>query len=184
MPNEELLSKSQIELAFRRLAERMREHGEHAEIYVFGGACMVLGYSARGYTHDVDVHVEAGFRGVEVAAREVAKELNLPSWWLNEQATSYLPRIPDTEAKVAYEYPNLVVKIASPQHMLAMKLAGSRRADIQDIRVLMEHLGMSSRQDLLDTWDAIFPGELLNERAMRVVNSVEGPGWDTESGLQ
>ena len=60
---------------------------------------MVLGYNARDATMDLDTAIRQHHSAVLDEARVVAAELGLPSWWLNEQATSYLPPRDDSEAR-------------------------------------------------------------------------------------
>jgi hypothetical protein len=48
-----LLDRAGIEDAFRRLGERLARRGVVADLYVFGGAAMVLAYNSRRATRDV-----------------------------------------------------------------------------------------------------------------------------------
>jgi hypothetical protein len=83
---EPFLGRPAIEEAFRQLGERLTRRGVVADIYVFGGAAMALAYDARRSTRDIDAVFEP--HGIVLdEARNVAKELGLPSWWLNEQAS-------------------------------------------------------------------------------------------------
>ncbi|MGH9164753.1 MAG: hypothetical protein ACRDZW_04470 [Acidimicrobiales bacterium] len=52
---------------------------------------MVLAHNARDATMDLDTAIRRHHGSVVAEARVVATELGLPSWWLNEQASSYLP---------------------------------------------------------------------------------------------
>jgi methylmalonyl-CoA mutase cobalamin-binding subunit len=65
--------------AFLRLAELLRRDGTVGEIYIFGGAAMVLGYRARFATRDVDALFEPREK-IHRAAVEVAEEMGLPRW--------------------------------------------------------------------------------------------------------
>ena len=63
--------------------------GVVADIYVFGGAAMVLAYDSRRATRDFDAMFK--LHGIVLEeAQAVAAELGLPKWWLNEQASSYV----------------------------------------------------------------------------------------------
>lgn len=84
-----LLDRRAIEGAFRRLGARLAARGVVADVYVFGGAAMALAYDARRATRDIDAIFEP--HGIVMEeARGVAKELGLPDWWLNEQASAYV----------------------------------------------------------------------------------------------
>jgi hypothetical protein len=55
-------------------------------MFVVGGAAMALAYDAARVTRDVDaVFMPHGL--VLEEARQVAEDLGLPYWWLNEQAS-------------------------------------------------------------------------------------------------
>ncbi len=56
---------------------------------------MVLGHNAREATMDLDAAIRQQHGAVITEAAAVARELGLPGWWLNEQATVYLPTIAD-----------------------------------------------------------------------------------------
>lgn len=84
-----LLDRRAIEGAFRRLGARLAARGVVADVYVFVGAAMALAYDARRATRDIDAIFEP--HGIVIEeARGVAKELGLPDWWLNEQASAYV----------------------------------------------------------------------------------------------
>jgi hypothetical protein len=131
--NGPLLSRQQLQDALERLAHHLHRRGVHAELYLFGGGAMVLGYNARDATMDLDTAIRQHHGAVLAEARVVAAELGLPSWWLNEQATSYLPPGDDSEARAVLDRPGLRVIVASPRHLLAMKVRAARQSDIADI---------------------------------------------------
>jgi hypothetical protein len=80
-----LLDRAAIEEAFRRLGDRLAMRGVVADLYVFGGAAMALAYDSRRATRDVDALFKPHGIVLEEALA-VAAELDLPRWWLNEQA--------------------------------------------------------------------------------------------------
>ncbi|HEV8116580.1 MAG TPA: hypothetical protein VGP53_10105 [Acidimicrobiales bacterium] len=83
-----LLSREQLHQALEVLARRLHTRGVHAELYVFGGGAMVLGHNAREATMDLDAAIRQEHGAVITEAAAVARELGLPGWWLNEQATA------------------------------------------------------------------------------------------------
>jgi hypothetical protein len=86
-PGGVLLDRVQLERAFTALGERMVRRGVVADVFVVGGAAMALAYDATPVTRDVDsLFVPHGV--VLEEARNVAQDLGLPAWWLNEQAAS------------------------------------------------------------------------------------------------
>ena len=86
--------------AFTALGERMVRRGVVADVFVVGGAAMALAYDATRVTRDVDsLFVPHGV--VLEEARNVAQDLGLPAWWLNEQASVYISG-KDDRAGAAY----------------------------------------------------------------------------------
>ena len=84
-----LLDRVQLERAFTALGERLVRRGVVADVFVVGGAAMALAYDATRVTRDVDsLFVPHGV--VLEEARNVAQDLGLPAWWLNEQAGVYI----------------------------------------------------------------------------------------------
>jgi hypothetical protein len=85
-PGSVLLDRAQIERAFTALGDRLLQRGVVADVFIVGGAAMALAYDA---TRDVDsLFVPHGV--VLEEARNVAQDLGLPAWWLNEQASVYI----------------------------------------------------------------------------------------------
>lgn len=168
----ELIDKGQLQEAFRRLASELQRDGTVGEIYVFGGAAMVLAYDARRATRDVDALFKPREK-VHQAALRVADELGLPRWWLNDQGKTYLPRGEDGRAKLIYDHPNLRVTAVSITHMLDMKaLAARAYADIDDIKTLCDRLGVTTLAEVETICTRVFPDEPLSERARIVVEDV------------
>ena len=166
------LSRDQLEQAFRLLAAQLAREGVVGEVYVFGGAAMVLAYKAREATRDVDALFEPREK-IHTAAVEVAESLGLPPWWLNDQATSYLARVRDEAASVLADYPNLRVSAISPEHLLAMKaLAARSYADLDDIRSLATWLGLTRVEQVVALCAQVYPDEPLSDRARLAVEDV------------
>ena len=70
-------------------------------------------------------------------ARNVAQELGLPPWWLNEQASVYISGKDDPSKRRVFDHPGLRVTAASPRHIFAMKALAARTRDIDDLRLLV-----------------------------------------------
>jgi len=168
----EFLEHSQLEEAFRRLARELARMDVVGDIYIFGGAAMVIAYRAREATRDVDALFEPR-DSLHRAAITVAEEMNLPRWWLNDQATSYLPRIHDSQARVMFDHPNLRVSAISAEHLLAMKaLAARAYADLDDIATLSKLLGLSDVEQVAALCAMVYPDEPLSPRARLVIEDV------------
>jgi len=171
--NGPLLSRQQLQGALERLAHHLQRRGVHGELYLFGGGAMVLAYNTREATMDLDTAIRRQHGAVLAEARVVAEELGLPFWWLNEQATSYLPAGQDVEATVVMERPGLTVLAASPRHLLALKVRAARQSDVADIVVLARLVGATSAEEAEDVATAVFGGEPLSERSRAVLADLD-----------
>jgi predicted nucleotidyltransferase len=153
-----VLDRAAIEEVFRRLGDRLAKRGVVADIYVFGGAAMALAYDSRRATRDVDALFQP--HGIVLEeARAVGDELGLPSWWLNEQASSYVAPGGDPSASRVFDHPGLRVFAASPEHLLAMKARAARPRDAEDIRQLAALLNLHATDEVLDLVRDVFPEE-------------------------
>jgi predicted nucleotidyltransferase len=159
-----LLDRARIRDLFTRLGERLERRGVVGDIYVIGGAAMALAYDARRATRDIDaVVVPHGV--VFEEAHALATELGLPQWWLNEQASSYVAPGGDAAAPLSFDHPGLRVSTASPEHLLAMKALAARRRDLEDLRILISVLALTTAGEVIAICGRVFPDEPLPDRA-------------------
>ena len=153
-----------------------------ARVYIVGGAAMALAYRSDRHTADIDGLILEGHGDLTAAVREVAERRGLPSSWLNEQASSYMPRGHDPSGRVVFDHPSLRVIAASPERLLAMKVRAARRTDIEDIERLIEIVGCRSAEDVLDLTLRLYPDEPIPKRGIAVVESLF-PDADLSRGL-
>lgn len=102
---------------------------------------------------------------VQDVATAMAQEMGLDPRWLNNAARAYIPDGQDTEAVKVAIADNLVLRVASPRFLLAMKLAAGRDRDIPDIAVLCRALDISTAKAAVDV--AV---ELYGEHSMQLSN--------------
>jgi len=165
--NEPLLDRTQIRELFRQLGERLQRRGVVGDIYVIRGAAVALAYDARWATRDIDaVILPHGI--VLTEAHALATELGLPQWWLNEQASIYVAPGGDPQAALSFDHPGLRVSTASPEHLLAMKAIAARRRDTDDLRLLVDLLGLTTSEQVIAVCTRVFPDEPLPDRARLV----------------
>ena len=157
-----ILTRVELVTAFRRLDDRLRRDRVSADIFIFGGAAMVLGFNARDSTRDVDA-VWSPHGPVQRAAHEIADGLNLPRSWLNDQASSFLPSGFSPNGTVAFEASSLRVIRAEPELMLAMKVSAFRQTDHEDILWLAAHLELGDAETILQLVERVML-EPLKER--------------------
>jgi hypothetical protein len=171
------MTREELEKAFTRLGQILRERRVAGEIAVFGGAAIVLGFDFRTATQDVDVMITQGHGQVVKAQEEVEAELGLPPNWLNEQGTSYLSRHKDF--KLFKTYPSegqfgLRVLTAAPQYLLAMRVLSLRPFghDVQDIVQLAQQLGCTTAEGLLELVKRYYPDDQILPEKIAEIRSI------------
>ena len=127
---------------------------------------MALACDASRVTRDVDARfVPHGIVLEETG--QVAQELGLPPWWLNEQATVYISGKDDPGKRRVFDHPGLRVMAASPEHVFAMKALAARTRDIDDLRLLAGMAGVQSSADALRICTEFFPDEPVPNDPLR-----------------
>ena len=91
--------------------------------------------------------------------RRVGRRHGLGDTWLNDQATTAIPRSADKRAETVYQSQYLTVTGASAKHLLAMKLLAGRNRDRQDVATLAEHLKLKEPGDAIRIYKDLFPDE-------------------------
>lgn len=166
-----LLDRETLMRAFEALASRLARRGVRADVYVFDGAAMILAYGANRATRDVDAVFEP-HDPVLQEAHAVAKALGLPPSWLNEQASAYLSQQADCGAAPVFDHAHLRVSAASAQHLVAMKALSARRHDLDDLRLLADHLGLRTAASVQSIVAVVFPNEVLDARKRLLIEDL------------
>lgn len=148
------LSASRMRGLLRVIGERLAESGDYAELYVIGGGAIALTLDDDRLTYDLDAVIKGrsggrqveSARAVRDAAGQISDEFGLPFDWLNDMAdfAGFVPAARDDEAQVLIETETLKVVAAGPTHLLAMKVIAAREKDVDDLRLLAQHLGVNS----------------------------------------
>jgi hypothetical protein len=175
----DLLGLQEITELLRQLGERLWRRGVEAELYVVGGAAMALAYDRTKVTRDIDA-VFAPLEVVREVAREMARERrDLDPDWLNNRVLPLLPSKYDAGQREALAFPGISVNVASPEFLLAMKVRAARDdRDLQDIRHLCRVLDVQSVQQVLDTTEYVWGGDLLRDDIRDLVD-----GYLTSIGI-
>ena len=160
----EVLTRERLLHLFDRMDEKLEEQKTDAELYVVGGAMMLLAHGASRVTADVDCHVRKGFIAVTNAARAVAKEEDLHPYWLNQAVTMrHLPQTPDRGEESVYEGAWLRIVGASPERLLAMKLEAGREGDAADTKLLLAACGIENEEQAAAAHREAYPGRRLRD---------------------
>lgn len=114
-------------------------HGRgKVEMYVAGGARMLLGLRDNRSTNDIDGVIREGHGRLIEASRRVGRRHNIGDNWMNEEMSLSLPRKRDSGEVTLYTGNRLVIRGASKKHMLAMKLHAHRAVDISDAAAIVD----------------------------------------------
>ena len=166
------LDRDTLHQLFDELADELARAQVRAHVYIIGGAAMTMAYQRDRATHDVDDRIDDGHEAVLAAVRTIARRHGLPTTWLNEQATSYLPAAPDRRAPVVFDTPHLVITGASAEHLPAVKLEAARRTDQPDIASLLRTLGIRDADAAMAIHADLFPDSQQAGRARLILNTV------------
>lgn len=129
------------------LARRVESRGITGAIRIVGGAALALRYPDDAQvrvTRDVDAVWQPRVEVTEVI-RELAEERGLEADWINSAGASWLRTDEPDPAPGEFE-----IVIATPEQLVAMKLAASREQDLVDLRILARHLGIRDPARLVD----------------------------------
>ena len=152
------------------LGERLDRQGLEAEIYIVGGAAMLLGYDRRVVTRDIDAVLLPASAIDDVASEMAADRGDLPPRWLNDAVVPLLPRVADSRRWELMSVPGLTVQVASPEHLLAMKARACRGPrDLEDIAVLCEVLGVTRTSEVWQICDSLWGDDMISAEVRELV---------------
>jgi len=167
------MDREEIELLLRRLSGFLSQRGVVGEIALYGGAAMVLAHRARLATKDVDA-VFVPKQEVYEAAAEVARECGAENDWLNDAVKGFLSE--RNETSLLLDLPGLKVFVASPEYLLAMKCMsmrlGKEETDLEDVRFLMNHLGLREAKEVLDLVGRYYPEDRIQPKTRFAVEEI------------
>lgn len=142
------LSREEIVELLDELAARLGAADVAARIYVVGGAAIALDWDTRRSTRDIDAVLRPALTVRDVAA-QMGKERHLPADWLSDAVAHWVPAESRTApARVHLRRGAVEIVTAPATHLLAMKMAAFRATDMSDLRLLVEHLGMTQAREI------------------------------------
>lgn len=141
------IGKKELDIYLRELGKEYRKLAgkkNPAEIVLIGGGAILVNYSFRTSTTDVDAIIHAA-SAMKEAINRVGDKYYLANRWLNEdfvRTVSYSPKIEEF-SQFYRQYSNVLqVRTIKAEYIIAMKLRAGRKYknDFSDIiGVLMEH---------------------------------------------
>ena len=125
------------------------------QLHVGGRAAMLLEYDSFRRTLDVDCRIDGDVAKVLEVANLAGRRNGLDEGWLNQNMWMAWPQNSDEQATTVYADDHLVVTVASPEHLLAMKVRTGRQKDRLDICHLAHFLQFSSAKQVWDLHDKV-----------------------------
>ena len=172
------LTRADLLEALQELIHELRARNVRGEIRIVGGAALSLSYFDRDVTQDIDViNVRGGDNeAIAEAARSVASKLGLNDNWLNFEVNQIdaLPTLgQEVEWHTIYSSPEVTIKVASAEALLAMKLRANRPGrDVNDIRALLALVGITDIQSSETLYESFYPGDVLPDRAIQILDNL------------
>jgi len=158
---------SELRQLLEQLASRLADSQSKAGIRVVGGAAIAMINDQRPVTRDIDAALVHDVARIREVASEMASEFDLPTDWLNDNVIAFVPLVGEPQWHDFIERRDVLVQIAAPDMLLAMKLRASRgRRDAEDIDFLLERCGIESVNDALALYEHYYPQEVPPERAV------------------
>lgn len=129
------------------LESRLRESGVVGSMKIVGGAALAKLYPDDEHvrpTTDVDALFEP-VSEVLIVAEAMAQKYALRPGWLNSAARPFMARGLEEATGDSFH-----VYAAEPEELIAMKMARGAPQDIDDLRILARHLGITSPARLVE----------------------------------
>ena len=177
-PTGSTLTREQILAALQALSEELGKQGVTGEVCLFGGTVMVLAFTARLTTKDVD----ALFQPTQIIrelARRIAGEQHLPADWLNDGVKGFVSARHETTAGNLPQFPHLRLTMPVPEYLLAMKCMAARLggttdepSDVADIVFLIRHLKLKSPKEVLDLVGQYYPANRIPVKTQFLVEGL------------
>ena len=172
------LTREAILRALTSLSEELGKQGVTGELCRFGGTVMLLAFTARLSTKDVDALFQPTPL-IRNLAQRIAEEQRLPADWLNDGVKGYDSARHETTAGNLPQFPHLRLTMPVPEYLLAMKcmaacLGGTvgEPTDIPDITFLIRHLHLSSAREVLDLVGQYYPANRIPVKTQYLVEGL------------
>ena len=164
------LNIDRVSVLLAELGERLAGRGIEGEIYVVGGAAMMLAYDRARLTRDIDA-VGVPQEEIDAEVRAMAADhKDLGPDWLNARVLPMLPRGVDAGRLQVLGGPGLTVNVASPKWLLAMKARAARdERDLDDLWVLCQVLGLRTTDEIWTICDYVWGEGIIREDVIDLV---------------
>ena len=172
------LSRDQILRALQTLSNELGNQAVTGEVCLFGGTVMVLAFSARLTTKDVDALFQPAHI-IRKLARQIAADLNLPADWLNDGVKAFVSTRHDTTTGNLPQFPHLRLTMPVPEYLLAMKCMAARiggttdePSDVADIIFLVRRLKLKSATEVLNLVGQYYPDNRIPVKTQYLIEGL------------
>jgi hypothetical protein len=146
----------------KELANLLATRGFRGKIQIVGGAAISISVNPN---RDATLDVDAKWRDSQIVTdviADLAVSKNLPNGWLNQEFTKFSPPVHNGDWLPLIDVDGVVIEIATPEFLLAMKLFADRGfRDRQDIVALLAQLGIPNPDAAEAVFERYWPGEGL-----------------------
>lgn len=177
-PSGSVLTREAILSALSSLSDELGRQGFTGELCLFGGTVMVLAFTARVSTKDVDALFQPT-SPIRDIARRIAEEQRLPADWLNDGVKDYVSARHETTAGNLTQFPHLRLTMPVPEYLLAMKCMAARLggtagepSDISGIVFLIRHPRLQSAREVLDLVGQYYPADCIPVKTQYLVEGL------------
>ena len=160
------LNSENITDLLEELDSELDRAGGRAELYLAGGARMLFGWRADRRTSDLDGVMRTGQNLLMTSAMKMSRKRGLEPTWVNPAVAYFVPSKPDAGETTLYKGRALIVRGASAEHMLAMKIRSHRKIDLDDAKVLINHLELTSTREIQRIAEDAYDGHGADTRRM------------------
>jgi hypothetical protein len=176
------LTREAILKALGDLSDELGRAGITGEICLFGGTAMVLAFSARLATKDIDALFQPT-RVVREIAERIATAHKLPKDWLNDGVKGFLSARHETTQGNLPQFAHLRMTMPVPEYLLAMKCMAARiggttgeHTDVGDIVFLIKHLGLTTPSAVLDIVARYYPANQIPAKTQYLIEGLFAEG--------
>ena len=176
------LTREQIIAALHALSDELGKQSITGEICLFGGTVMLLAFSARLTTKDVDALFQPA-QVIRDLSKRIADEQHLPANWLNDGVKGFVSVRHETITGDLPQFPHLRLTMPVPEYLLAMKCMASRiggtadePSDVADVIFLVRHLKLKSPKQVLDLVGQYYPANRVPVKTQYLVEGLFDEG--------
>ena len=162
------MDKEQILSLLRELGDELAKESCIAVISVYGGSAIAMAYCDTRTSNDIDFILNSGdWRIFYRIAGNMAKKYNLNDKWISEAVEEIvsIDMKNDFELLNYGQFGGLIIRIASAEQLLAMKIFSARlEKDSDDAVMLANQINVRSKDGLMKILNKYFKSEAITQR--------------------